>query len=62
MKLANNTVKQLPAEVATIGVWGLHISSYLIAAIPFLQVTSLVLAIVVSLITLNKLKKKKMNS
>ena len=48
-------MKDTTAEVATAGIWGLHVSSYLMASLPYLQVTSLVLAILVSLFTLKKL-------
>jgi hypothetical protein len=48
-------MKDTTAEVATAGIWGLHVSSYLMASIPYLQVASLVLAILVSLFTLKKL-------
>lgn len=48
-------MKDTTAEVATAGIWGLHMSSYLMASIPYLQVASLVLAILVSLFTLRKL-------
>jgi hypothetical protein len=54
-------MKGISAETAVASVWGLNISSYLIAALPFLQVTSLVLAITISLVTLYKLSKKKDN-
>jgi len=50
-------MKDTTAEVATAGIWGLHVSSYLMASIPYLQVASLVLAILVSLFTLRKLMK-----
>jgi len=50
-------MKDTTAEVATAGIWGLHVSSYLMASIPYLQVASLVLAISVSLFTLRKLIK-----
>ena len=48
-------MKDTTAEVATAGVWGLHVGSYLMASLPYLQVASLVLAILVSLVTLKKL-------
>jgi hypothetical protein len=50
-------MKETTAEIATAGVWGLHISSYLMASLPYLQAISLVLAITVSVITLWKLVK-----
>ena len=56
-------MKTLTSETLTVGAWGLHITSFLVASIPYLQVLSLVLAIGVSLLTLSKLvrdsKKKK---
>ena len=39
------------------GVWGLHISSYVVSSIPYLQAISLILAIGVSLITIYKITK-----
>lgn len=51
-------MKHTTAEAATAGVWGLHISSYLMASLPYLQAASLILAIVVSLVTLKKLLKE----
>jgi hypothetical protein len=50
-------MKETTAEIATAGVWGLHISSYLMASLPYLQAISLVLAISVSMVTLWKLLK-----
>jgi uncharacterized membrane protein len=41
----------------TIGAWGLHLSSFVMASIPYLQVISLLLAIGVSILTLRKLIK-----
>ena len=52
-------MKDITAETASLGAWGLHLSSYLMAALPALQIVSLVLAITVSLVTLHKLLKKK---
>jgi hypothetical protein len=56
-------MKTVTSEALTAGAWGLHITSFLVASIPYLQVLSLLLAIGVSLLTLNKLvrdsKKKK---
>jgi hypothetical protein len=54
-------MKETTAEVATAGVWGLHISSYLMASLPYLQAISLVLAISVSMVTLWKLLKGSSN-
>ena len=48
-------MKETTAELATAGVWGLHITSYLMAAVPYLQVLSLTLAIVVSTMTIIKM-------
>ena len=48
-------MKESTAEIATAGVWGLHISSYLMASLPYLQAASLLLAIIVSVVTLRKL-------
>jgi len=39
------------------GVWSLHLSSYLVASIPYLQVLSLLLAMTVSVMTMIKLTK-----
>lgn len=52
-------MKNISSEYATASVWGLHLSSYLIASIPYLQVFSLALAITVSIVTLIKLLKRK---
>jgi hypothetical protein len=41
----------------TIGAWGLHLSSFVMASIPYLQVLSLILAIGVSILTFRKLVK-----
>jgi|LakMenEpi03Aug12_release.lakeMendotaPanAssembly.Ray.scaffolds.fasta_scaffold2047188_2 hypothetical protein len=50
-------MKTVTSETLTVGAWGLHISSFLMASIPYLQVLSLVLAIGVSILTLRKLVK-----
>jgi hypothetical protein len=50
-------MRESTAEVATAGVWGLHITSYLMATIPYLQIISLTLAIVVSTMTIVKMLK-----
>ena len=50
-------MKTVTSEVMTLGAWGLHLSSFLMASIPYLQVLSLVLAIGVSILTLRKLAK-----
>lgn len=48
-------MKTLTSETLTAGAWGLHITSFLVASIPYLQVLSLILAIGVSILTLRKL-------
>ena len=48
-------MKNATAEGLTAGAWGLHISSFLVQSIPYLQAASLVLAILVSILTLRKL-------
>jgi uncharacterized membrane protein len=50
-------MKTLPSGTLTAGAWGLHITSFLVASIPYLQVLSLLLAIGVSILTLRKLAK-----
>ena len=50
-------MKAVTTEGLAVGAWGLHISSFLMASIPYLQVLSLVLAIGVSILTLRKLAK-----
>ena len=59
-------MKTVTSEGLVVGAWGLHISSFLMASIPYLQVLSLVLAIAVSLLTFRKLirdsKAKKISS
>jgi len=59
-------MKTVTSETLAVGAWGLHISSFLMASIPYLQVLSLVLAIGVSILTLRKLvrdsKAKKISS
>ena len=58
-------MKTATSETLTVGAWGLHLSSFVVASIPYLQAISLILAIVVSILTLRKLvrdsksKKKK---
>lgn len=51
-------MKNATAETLTAGAWGLHISSFIMQSMPYLQATSLILAIVVSLFTLRKLIKE----
>lgn len=48
-------MKTATSETLTAGAWGLHITSFLVASIPYLQVLSLLLAIGVSILTLRKL-------
>jgi hypothetical protein len=50
-------MKTVTSEVMTIGAWGLHLSSFVMASIPYLQVLSLILAIGVSILTFRKLVK-----
>ena len=50
-------MKAVTTEGLAVGAWGLHISSFLMASIPYLQLLSLVLAIGVSILTLRKLAK-----
>jgi len=57
-------MKNAAPETLTASAWGLHLSSFIMESMPYLQATSLILAIVVSLFTLRKLireanKKKK---
>jgi len=48
-------MKAATSELLAVSAWGLHLTSFIVASIPYLQVTSLLLAIVVSLYTLKKL-------
>ena len=48
-------MKTLTSEVLTVGAWGLHLTSFIVASIPYLQAVSLILAIGVSLFTFRKL-------
>jgi len=50
-------MKHLTVEHYMAGVWSLHLSSYLVASIPYLQVLSLLLAMTVSVMTMIKLTK-----
>lgn len=50
-------MKTVTSEFLTIGAWGLHLSSFIMASIPYLQALSLILAIAVSIFTLRKLVK-----
>lgn len=48
-------MRNTTAEVLAAGAWGLHLSSFIVASMPYLQAASLILAIVVSILTLRKL-------
>ena len=50
-------MKTATSELMTVGAWGLHLTSFIVASIPYLQAISLILAIGVSLMTLRKLVK-----
>ena len=50
-------MKTATSEVMTVGAWGLHLTSFIVASIPYLQAISLILAIGVSILTLRKLVK-----
>lgn len=54
-------MKTITSELLTIGAWGLHLTSFIVASIPYLQALSLVLAIGVSILTLRKLVKDSKN-
>jgi len=51
-------MKNTTAEGLAVGAWGLHFSSFIMQSMPYLQATSLILAIIVSLVTLRKLIKE----
>jgi hypothetical protein len=51
-------MKSISNHDVLLGVWGLNLTSYLVSSIPYLQFASLVLAIVVSIVTLRKLMKQ----
>jgi hypothetical protein len=55
-------MKNLNVDTYFLGSWGLHISSYLMASMPYLQLMSLSLAIIVSVVTLRKLIKAERNA
>jgi ABC-type nickel/cobalt efflux system permease component RcnA len=55
-------MKNLSSDTSTLGAWGLHLSSYMMVSMPYLQITSLVLAIVVSIVTLRKLIRAERNA
>jgi ABC-type nickel/cobalt efflux system permease component RcnA len=48
-------MKDTTAEVLAAGAWGLHLSSFIMQSMPYLQAMSLILAITVSIVTLRKL-------
>ena len=48
-------MKDLSNDSYILGAWGLHVSSYLMASMPYIQLISLSLAILVSIVTLRKL-------
>ena len=50
-------MKTATSEAMTVGAWGLHLTSFIVASIPYLQAVSLILAIGVSILTLRKLVK-----
>jgi len=50
-------MKTTTTETLAAGAWGLHLTSFLVASIPYLQVLSLLLAIGVSILTIRKLVK-----
>ena len=58
---AELNMKTATSEFLTVGAWGLHLTSFIVASIPYLQATSLILAIVVSILTLRKLVKDSKN-
>ena len=51
-------MKNATAEGLAAGAWGLHLTSFIMESMPYLQATSLILAIIVSLFTLSKLAKE----
>ena len=54
-KYSELKMKDTTAEVLLTGAWGLHLSSFIMQSMPYLQAASLILAIVVSILTLRKL-------
>jgi ABC-type nickel/cobalt efflux system permease component RcnA len=60
-------MKTATSELLTVGAWGLHLGSFIMASMPYLQAFSLILAIAVSIFTLRKMiresneKRKKKN-
>jgi hypothetical protein len=55
-------MKNLDVNSYALGAWSLHIGSYLMASMPYLQFMSLTLAIVVSIATLRKLIRAEKNA
>jgi hypothetical protein len=55
-------MKNLDVDTYALGAWSLHIGSYLMASMPYLQFMSLTLAIVVSVVTLRKLIRAERNA
>ena len=54
-------MKTITSEGLVVGAWGLHLTSFIVASIPYLQAFSLILAIAVSLFTLRKLVRDSKN-
>jgi hypothetical protein len=54
-------MKTITSEGLAVGAWGLHLTSFIVASIPYLQAFSLILAIAVSLFTLRKLVRDSKN-
>jgi len=54
-------MKTITSESLAVGAWGLHLTSFIVASIPYLQAFSLILAIAVSLFTLRKLVRDSKN-
>lgn len=48
-------MRNTTAEISTAGAWGLHLSSFIMESMPYLQAVSLIMAILVSAVTLRKL-------
>ena len=51
-------MKTLTSEFLTVGAWSLHLGSFIMASMPYLQALSLILDITVSTFTLHKMLKK----
>lgn len=54
-KYSELKMKDTTVEFLTAGAWGLHLSSFIMQSMPYLQAASLLLAIAVSIFTLRKL-------